>query len=209
MLTEVLDNIVWLGHDGFMIKGEDKVVVIDPYQVSSAEPADILLITHPHYDHCSPEDIGKFQTAATVIVTEPESAKQLSGDVRTMAPGEVIEVAGIKIEAVPSYNTNKKFHPKKKNWLGFIVTVDGIRIYHAGDTDLIDEMAGFAADIALLPVSGTYVMTAPEAIEAAKRIKPQVAVPMHYDSLVGSEADAQAFADGLEGVCEVRVIRVS
>lgn len=209
MLTEVLDNIVWLGHDGFMIKGKDKVVVIDPYQVGSAASADILLITHPHYDHCSPEDIAKFQTEATVIVTEPESAKQLSGDVRTMSPGDAIEVAGIKIEAVPSYNTNKKFHPKNKNWLGFIITIDGIRVYHAGDTDLIDEMAKFAVDIALLPVSGTYVMTAPEAIEAAKRIKPQVAVPMHYDSLVGSEADAQAFAEGLEGVCEVRIIRAS
>lgn len=206
MLTEILNNIFWLGHDGFMIKAGDKRVVIDPYQVTTAEPADLLLITHTHYDHCSPKDIEKFQTGSSVIVTEPESAKQLSGDVRIMKPGDTIEVNGINLEAVAAYNTNKKFHPKEKNWLGFIVTLDGCRIYHAGDTDLIEEMADLQVDIALLPVSGTYVMTAEEAIEAAKRIKPQIAIPMHYDSLVGSETDAKAFAKGLEGVCEVKII---
>ena len=114
-----------------------------------------------------------------------------------------------KIEAVAAYNTNKKFHPKEKNWLGFIVTLGGCRIYHAGDTDLIEEMADLNVDIALLPVSGTYVMTAEEAVEAAKRIKPKIAIPMHYDSLAGSEVDARAFAKGLEGICEVKLIRRS
>jgi L-ascorbate metabolism protein UlaG (beta-lactamase superfamily) len=207
MLTEILDNIFWLGHDGFMIKADDKIVVIDPYQVAAVEPADVLLITHAHYDHCSPKDIEKLQTGSTVIVTEPESARQLSGDVRIMKPGDALEVNGIKIEAVAAYNTDKKFHPKEKNWLGFIVTLGGCRIYHAGDTDLIEEMADLNVDIALLPVSGTYVMTAEEAVEAAKRIKPEIAIPMHYDSLVGSETDAKAFAKGLEGICEVKIIK--
>lgn len=207
MLPDILENISWLGHDGFMIKAGDKVVIIDPYQVTSADPADILLISHAHYDHCSPEDIEKLQTASTVIVTEPESARQLTGDIRIMKPGDAIDVAGIKIEAVPAYNTNKKFHPRKKNWLGFIVTIAGCRIYHAGDTDMIDEMADLDVDVALLPVSGTYVMTAQEAVEAAKRIKPKVAIPMHYDSLVGSEADAQIFAKGLQGTCEAKILK--
>ena len=206
MLTEILENIFWLGHDGFMIKADGKIVTIDPYQVETVEPADILLITHAHYDHCSPKDIEKLQKDSTVIVTEPESAGQLSGDIRVMKPGEALAVAGTKIEAVAAYNTNKTFHPKQKNWLGFVVTLGGSRIYHAGDTDLIDEMEGLNVDIALLPVSGTYVMTAQEAVEAAKRIKPKIAIPMHYDSLVGSEADAHAFAKGLEGICEVRLI---
>ncbi len=206
MKTEIMESIFWLGHDGFMIKADDKIVAIDPYQVGAVEPADILLITHAHYDHCSPEDVDKLQTDSTVIVTEPESAKQLSGDIRIMKPGDAIDVKGTKIEAVAAYNTNKKFHPKKKNWLGFIVTLGGSRIYHAGDTDLIEEMADLQVDIALLPVSGTYVMTAEEAVEAAKLIKPAVAIPMHYDSLVGSEEDAQAFAKGLEGICEVKLI---
>ena len=207
MLTEILDNIFWLGHDGFMIKADDKIVVIDPYQVATVEPADVLLITHAHYDHCSPKDIEKLQTGSTVIVTEPESARQLSGDIRIMKPGDALEVNGIKIEAVAAYNTDKKFHPKEKNWLGFIVTMGGCRIYHAGDTDLIEEMADLNVDIALLPVSGTYVMTAEEAVEAAKRVKPEIAIPMHYDSLVGSEADAKTFAKGLEGICEVKIIK--
>ncbi len=209
MLAEIVENIFWLGHDGFMIKADDKIVTIDPYQVAAVEPADILLITHVHYDHCSPEDVEKLKNDSTVIVTEPESADQLSGDIRIMKPGDAIEVNGIDIEAVAAYNTNKKFHPKEKNWLGFIVTLGGCRIYHAGDTDLIEEMADLNVDIALLPVSGTYVMTAEEAVEAAKRIKPKVAIPMHYDSLVGSEVDAKAFAKGLEGICEVKLIRRS
>ena len=207
MPTAILENIFWLGHDGFMIKADDRIVTIDPYQVATVEPADILLITHVHYDHCSPEDVKKLQHDSTVIVTEPESADQLSGDIRIMKPGDAIEVKGTKIEAVAAYNTNKKFHPKEKNWLGFIVTLGGSRIYHAGDTDLIEEMADLNVDIALLPVSGTYVMTAEEAIEAAKLIKPKIAIPMHYDSLVGSEADAKAFAKGLEGICEVKLIK--
>lgn len=207
MFKEVLENISWLGHDGFMIKADGKIVIIDPYQVTTAESADIILITHSHYDHCSLEDIEKIQTDSTVIVTEPESARQLSGDVRIMKPGDVVEVGGVTIEAVPAYNTNKKFHPRKKNWLGFIVTIAGCRIYHAGDTDLIDEMADLDVDIALLPVSGTYVMTAEEAVEAANRIKPKAAIPMHYDSLVGSEADAHAFAEGLAGTCKVKILK--
>lgn len=206
MLTDILENITWLGHDGFMIKADGKTVVIDPYQISGGEPADILLITHEHYDHCSPEDVAKVQKDNTVIVTEPKSAKKLSGDVRTMRPGESIEVAGITIKAVPAYNTNKKFHPKKNSWLGFIITIGDCTIYHAGDTDLIEEMADLNVDIALLPVSGTYVMTAEEAIEAAKRIKPKVAIPMHYNALVGTTADAETFAKGLEGVCEVKIL---
>lgn len=207
MLETILQNIKWLGHDTFMIKVEGKVIVIDPYQVTTTDSADIILVTHAHYDHCSPEDIEKMQTGSTVIVTEPESAGKLSGDIRIMKPGDTHEVDGITIEAVPAYNTNKKFHPRNKNWLGFILTVAGCRIYHAGDTDLIDEMSEMNVDIALLPVSGTYVMTPEEAIAAAKRIRPQVAIPMHYDSLVGSKHDADAFAVGLQGTCKVRVLK--
>lgn len=209
MHANVLEHISWLGHDGFMIKADGKTIIIDPYEVTVSESADIILVTHSHYDHCSPEDIQKLRNDSTVIVTEKESARKLSGDVRVMKPGDVLEVEGVKIEAVPSYNINKKFHPRKKEWLGFIVTVAGCRVYHAGDTDLIDEMNDFDVDIALLPVSGTYVMTAEEAIEAAKRINPKVAVPMHYDSLVGSVEDAQTFAQGLEGICEVKIFHRS
>jgi L-ascorbate metabolism protein UlaG (beta-lactamase superfamily) len=205
-VQEVVKNITWLGHDGFLIKGDGKAIVIDPFQVKQCEPADVLLVTHEHYDHCSPEDIQKVQEASTVIVTEADSAKKLSGDVRVVQPGDKLTVSGIQIEAVPAYNTNKNFHPKQNGWLGFVLTVDGVRIYHAGDTDLIPEMDSIKADIALLPVSGTYVMTAEEAVEAAKIIKPKLVIPMHYDSIVGSADDARRFSDALSGTCEVVVL---
>jgi len=205
-VQEVVKNITWLGHDGFLIKGDGKAIVIDPFQVKKCEPADVILVTHEHYDHCSPEDIQKVQEASTVIVTEADSAKKLSGDVRVVQPGDKLTVSGIQIEAVPAYNTNKNFHPKQNGWLGFVLTVDGVRIYHAGDTDLIPEMDSIKADIALLPVSGTYVMTAEEAVEAAKIIKPKLVIPMHYDSIVGSADDARRFCDALAGTCEVVVL---
>jgi L-ascorbate metabolism protein UlaG (beta-lactamase superfamily) len=211
MSEETLKKIKWLGHDGFSIRTNGISLVIDPFQAKADEKADIILITHAHYDHCSPEDIAKFIKPATVIVTEPEAAAKIKeqkfcDDIRTMAPGDRLTVKGLPIEAVPAYNTNKHFHPKENNWLGFIITVDGERIYHAGDTDLIPEMGALNVDIALLPVSGTYVMTAAEAVEAAKQIQPKIAVPMHFNAIVGSEADAEAFKEALTGVCEVVIL---
>ncbi|NVM21574.1 MAG: MBL fold metallo-hydrolase [Desulfobacterales bacterium] len=200
---DVIKNITWLGHDGFLIKADGKAIVIDPFQLKECDPADIILITHEHYDHCSPEDVNKIRKNSTVIVTEADSAKKLSGDVRVVGPGDELTVSEIPIEAVPAYNTNKKFHPKQNGWLGFIVTADGSRIYHAGDTDLIPEMGTLNVDIALLPVSGTYVMTAEEAVEAARIIKPKVAIPMHYGAIVGSAQDARRFGEALRGTCDV------
>lgn len=205
-IDDVVKNITWLGHDGFLIKGDGKAIVIDPFQVKQCEPADIVLISHEHYDHCSPEDVNKIRKDSTVIVTEAQSATKLSGDVRVVQPGDQLTVSGIPIEAVPSYNTNKSFHPKENGWLGFIVTVEGVRIYHAGDTDRIPEMESFQVDIALLPVSGTYVMTAEEAVEAARVMKPKVAIPMHYGAIVGSADDAKRFSEALRGTCEVVVL---
>ena len=189
----MLENIKWLGHAGFKIKGE-KTIYIDPFKISDNEPADIIIVTHEHFDHLSPEDIKKIQTGKTIIVTTPDCYSKVSGNVKTISPGKLIDVDGIKIEAVPAYNTNKYFHPKANGWIGVIVTVNGKRIYHAGDTDNIPEMSNLKnIDIALLPVSGTYVMTAEEAANAANRIMPKVAVPMHYGAIVGTSADAEKF----------------
>ena len=205
MLETLLQKIHWLGHDGFRIDAE-KVIYLDPFQIKSTVPADIILVSHDHFDHCSPDDIKKIQKKDTVIITDKASADKLTGDRRIMGPGDKVTVAGIEIEAVVAYNTNKQFHPKADGKLGFILTVAGLRLYHAGDTDRIPEMKNIRADIALLPVSGTYVMTADEAVQAALDINPKIAIPMHYGAIVGSAEDAQFFAEKLRGKVEVRIL---
>lgn len=207
---EMIKNIHWLGHDTFRITGGGKVVYTDPFRIEngksgSSPEADLVLITHEHYDHCSPEDVGKIAGPNTVIVCPADSTGKFAG-ATGVKPGDRLNAAGVDIEAVPSYNTNKKFHPREKEWVGYIFTIGGKRIYIAGDTDHIPEMKGFKADIALLPVSGTYVMTAEEAASAALDIKPEVAIPMHYGSVVGTAEDAGRFKKLLGGKIEVVIL---
>jgi len=205
MTEEIAEKIVWLGHDGFRIDGS-KTVYIDPFQISGGPEADIILITHEHFDHCSPEDVAKIQKSDTVIITEKDSAPKLTGDVRLVEPGDSLAVGGVTVEAVPSYNVDKDFHPKANGWLGFIVTIDGVRVYHAGDTDVIPEMKSLDVDIALLPVSGTYVMTADQAVTAALDINPKLAIPMHFGAIVGDSGDADTFKNALDGKVAVTIL---
>ena len=201
-MTNVLNvDIHWLGHDSFRIEADDRIIYIDPWQLAETPEADLILITHDHGDHCSPEDVARIQGKETVIVTCSAAAAQLSGNIHLMAPNDSGVVRGVAIEAIPAYNINKfrspgvPFHPREAGYLGFIVTVGGRRIYHPGDADFIPEMRDLSVDIALLPVSGRFVMTADEAIEAASAIDPQVAIPMHVGRGIGSLDNATYFQE--------------
>lgn len=189
----MIENIHWLGHDSFRIDG-DVTVYIDPWQLPpDSPPADLILITHEHHDHFSKPDIDRIRTPHTEIVTNATVARTLNGGTHVVKPGDRLTVRGVAIEVLPAYNLKKKFHPKSAGHLGFVLTMGGQRIYHAGDTDAIPEMKDLRPDIALLPVSGTYVMDAEEAVEAVRLLQPGLAVPMHYGAIVGSEADARRF----------------
>lgn len=207
-------KVTWLGHDGFRIQN-GQVLYIDPYKIEAGGPkADIVLVSHEHGDHCSVEDLKKITGPNTIIVAHNQSKNELakvrSKEVKIIKAGDKVTVGDFAIETVPAYNVNKfrepgkPFHPKEDGKLGFIVTVKGTRIYHAGDTDHIPEMKSIRTDIALLPVSGTYVMTAQEAAEAAASINPKVAIPMHYGAIVGNTKDAETFQKLVK--CEVKIL---
>src|ERR671914_147153 len=214
----LLDALEWLGHSGFRIRVGRATLYIDPYRVPEGAPAaDLILITHGHYDHFSPQDVERLSKRETWLVGPATVAERVSGQVHRIEPGETLDdelVRGVHVTAVAAYNTSKRdadgkpFHPRDAGWLGFELNVRGERLYHSGDTDVIPEMDSVTGvDVALLPVSGVYVMTAQEAAEAARRIQPRVAVPMHWGENIGTEEDARAFSE--RAPVEVRIMERS
>jgi L-ascorbate metabolism protein UlaG (beta-lactamase superfamily) len=200
----LLDAVEWLGHSGFRVRVGSSTVYIDPYRAPDGPQADAILITHGHYDHFSPRDVERLRHERTVIAGPPAVAERAPGRAVSLWPGEALEldgVRGVEVRAVAAYNTSKvdasgtPFHPREAGGLGYELNVRGERLYHSGDTDVIPEMdAVQGVDVALLAVSGVYVMTAEEAAEAARRIAPATAVPMHWGDVVGTEEDARKFA---------------
>lgn len=208
-------KIHWLGHDGFAIQGKENTVVIDPFKVKKTFHADLVLISHEHFDHLSKEDLKKFLTERTEIIAPKICQKDLSSfrQKKTfVSPGDTIKRGSVELRAVPAYNINKfsqpgrVFHPKEDGRVGYILKIDDVSIYHAGDTDNIPEIKGIKVDVALIPVSGTYVMTAEEGAEAVKSMDVKVAVPMHWASIVGSREDAEKFKSILSSVCRVEIL---
>ncbi len=208
-------KIEFLGHDGFLISN-GKRIVIDPYNISDkVGKADVVLLTHGHYDHCSIKDIEKVVEPGTVVVCTADSQSKvmmIEGiNIQLVEPGESIELDKIKIETIPAYNKKKNYHPKSEGWVGFIIKIGEVIIYHAGDSDFIPEMqklSGYGKHgnefVALLPVSGKYVMTAQEAAEAASVISPNLAIPMHYGAgVAGTVEDAKRFVE----MCREKNIR--
>lgn len=209
----MVEKLHWLGHSAFRWDGS-KTLYFDPYKLSKdARKSDIIFVSHDHFDHMSKPDLARASGPETVIVTSGACAKELmpaevgAGKVIAMRPGDSMELDGVSIRAVPSYNLNKPFHKKADKKLGFAVDIDGVSLYHAGDTDLIPEMGGLDVDIAMLPVGGTYTMTADEAAEAAVMCRAKTAVPMHYGTEVGTIDDAKRFEEILRGKVEVKILR--
>jgi L-ascorbate metabolism protein UlaG (beta-lactamase superfamily) len=198
-------TLQWLGHASFKICHEDTVIYIDPWKLKdSPKDASLVLVSHSHYDHYSPEDITKVAGANTKIIASADvAAKEKVAE--TITPGQTLELGIVRVSGVAAYNPNKQFHPKSSNWIGFVIELGSKRIYYAGDTDLTDEMKSLKeVDVALLPVGGTYTMNATDAAEAVKNIKPERAIPYHWGDIVGGRADAEAFAEAAE--CEVQIL---
>ena len=200
----MIEKVQWLGHATFKIT-DQKIIYIDPWKVKKEDSADIILISHAHYDHLAAEDVEKVKGDKGVIVTNAECASKLSGEVKILAPGGKVSIDDVLIETIPAYNINKDFHPRSDDGLGFIINISGKRIYYAGDTDVTPEMKALTnIDIAFLPVGGTYTMTAAEAAEAANAFKPKIAVPYHWGDIVGSRSDAEKFQGLFQG--ETRIL---
>lgn len=191
---------------------EGTVIYLDPLGIEgNPEDADLILVTHSHYDHFSTADIAKIRKDSTKLVI-PSSMKgdmEKNGfglqDYLSMEAGDMISAAGIHIRAVPAYNKLKPFHPRRNGWIGYVLTVDGARIYVAGDTDALKENTSIDCDIAMVPIGGTYTMNPREAAAFINSLKPAIVIPTHYGSIVGKPADADEFERHVDQ--PVRVIR--
>ena len=190
--------IEWIGHSTFKIMGS-KTIYIDPWKIpNTLNDGDIILISHDHHDHFSPHDIKKIAKEPWNVYGPASVIKEL-GTGRILNPGDATVEGNISIKATPSYTINKLFHPKEKNWVGFYIVIDDIKIYYAGDSDFIPEMRDLEpVDIALLPVGGKFTMNADEAAVAANKIFPATAIPCHWGDIIGTKEDAELFAENCE-----------
>lgn len=195
----MLDNIKVLYHSSIRMDKE-KIIYVDPFKIDkNYNDADMIFITHDHYDHYSEEDIDKVKKANSIFIVPENLLKKLikkginDENIITLAPEDIEIIDDIKIEAIHSYNIDKPFHPKEKNWLGYIIEIDGVRYYISGDTDITRENKKVKCDVAFVPVGGTYTMNFSEAAQLVNIIKPKIAVPIHYGSIVGTKQDATDF----------------
>ncbi|MBU0710349.1 MBL fold metallo-hydrolase [bacterium] len=208
-VDSLAQNIQWLGQSSIKISTKQNTIYIDPFQIAKRDQADVIFITHDHKDHLDPASISKLLTDKTILVAPLSCREKINelglADIRFLSPWDSTEINGIHILAVPAYNIKKtNFHPKSKNYLGYVLTIDGVRVYHAGDTERIPEMQQFDCDIALLPLGQKYTMNSVyEAANSALDVKAKIAIPIHYDMFEGKLSDADAFQEILKGKVKV------
>lgn len=202
-------EIELIGHASFRISTENKIIYIDPYIMpKELKKADVIFITHEHFDHCAPENVEKLIKNDGIVVAPKDCAQKLKGmETIIIGPDEQKEVKGIKFETLAAYNLNKNFHVKKTGWVGYIITINGVKIYHAGDTDFIPEMKKLRnIDVALIPIGGTYTMDEKEAAEAVNTIRPKIVIPMHYNTLKETKKNPKDFEKLVESGIEVKIL---
>ncbi|MBR2523492.1 MAG: MBL fold metallo-hydrolase [Clostridiales bacterium] len=207
------DFIELLTHSSIRLTG-DVTVYCDPFNIrNESHDADLVLITHDHYDHFSPEDIARIRKSDTVFLVPAameQTAKKALGKnslIMTGEAGESFNFEYLDVTMVPSYNVNKQFHPRSAGWVGYIVRMDDIDVYIAGDTDINDDIVNVSCDVAMVPIGGTYTMTASEAADLINQIGCEVAIPTHYGSVTGSEDMAEEFRSLVDSAVEVKVIK--
>jgi L-ascorbate metabolism protein UlaG (beta-lactamase superfamily) len=206
LVNEMVKNMHWIQQSCFRIETPKCKIYTDPLSITQTDVANLILVTHAHGDHFSPDDINKLTGPNTVIIAPAECNYTGSAKRIILKPGEEYNAGrGVKIKALYAYNITKTdFHPKSNNWVGYLITINGVTIYHAGDTERIPEMKDIRCDIALLPLGQTYTMNSvADAAESAKDVHAMVAIPMHYGMWEGTETDAQTFKDLLEGFVKV------
>ena len=209
----MLENVECLGHSTIKFKINNKIIYIDPYNIKEEyKDADLIFITHNHYDHFSKEDIIRIKNENTIIVITEDiynDALELNFEEKNIVkviPNREYQVEEISFNTIPSYNINKKFHPKENNWVGYILNLNNIKYYIAGDTDIIDESKIVKCDVAFLPIGGTYTMNYKEAAELANIIKPKIVVPIHYGIIVGTKEDATNFKELINKDIECKIM---
>ncbi len=205
-------NIEVLCHSSIKFSKE-KIIYFDPFKIDqNYKDADLIFITHSNYDHISEDEILRVKKNSTkFIITSDLKEKTIDlgfdeNDIIVVLPNQELEVDNIKINTIPAYNTNKQFHPKENNWVGYIIELDSIKYYIAGDTDVTDDNMNITCDVTFVPVGGTFTMTYSEAANLVNHIKPKIAIPTHYGSIVGDKEDGNKFIDLLSDDIDGRIL---
>ena len=198
-MSEMLDGVTWFRGSSVRIRRAGMEIHVDPIGVSDDSEASVILLTHPHYDNFSEADIDRVRTSDTIVVA-PSSMKKLLDDAdHFMRPGDMLQLDGVDILAVPAYNLEKRFHPPEQGWLGYVFTLDGVTYYHAGDTDFLPAMFGIRCDVAFLPCGGHYTMGPEDAARAASACAAEVMVPIHWGEPHGSRTDVERIQEMFAG----------